>query len=996
MVFVLSEKRVIKTWSNQIHSCYPFNKVVSWVLLLFCLYFALFLFVLPTAHADSINTAAVDGIVVYQEAVVQTPLYRIWNDSNKNFSEERTNTNAVGGLINFVVLKANHERDEMILGTEDQQADVNIQIINQTKNFTNLLEVSTSVDITSTRGFDIAYEDISGDALIVYENSGTVDAVFGYRIWNGTGYSSEVNITTPMLAGTGSPLRWVSLYPKRSSDDIMVLLHNNAGDLYAVLWNGSDFELNSGVNLSITTTTAVSEHFAFAWETASGDGLALYGTGTAVVRRNYTSATKTWGAEESESVGNGIDHLTVCSHPTNDYVGIIFVDGGADLNVRIWNGSRILSNSPTEDGTVETGGANNINIDCVWNGTNGNVAIFGFTDSNSLNLSYALFAVQNESWSATTLLSSIQTQDFASDDIQGLTFTKHPTTHEIMVVAEDLLEDITAIVWNGTGFQNISASPLETNTEVLNGGQNGVQFAWYQFDPAPNVTALVANPGTVPAAGIVNITVNVTDTIGVDVVLVNITHANGTVEQFRMTNGTGATPQFFNLTFLNTNDQGNFTVVIIANDTSTHKNINDTVQTTFTVDSTAPAVATLRPVFGSSQLNGSVINISATVTDAFQSVDSVRANISYINCILLLCTTKQETFLLQKVGNIYNYSFANTTDISEYNITFIANDTVGNLNITEKTNVSLINQDNFNPSLTSLRPAANSFTARNSVVNISATVTDNIGISITVANVTYPNNATTEQLLLIGVGSIFNYSFGNTSNEGYYNITFIATDLLGNINATEKTNVTVDSTGPAVANVQPVLESTEINGTIINISARVTDEWLNVDIVLANITYPDNTTKEQIRLQKTGNIYNYSFGNTTQNGIYNITFIANDTAGNLNFTQKTNVTMVVQDVINPVVTTLRPVANSFTARNSVVNMSANVTDNGGINTVFANVTYPNNATTEQLLLISFGSIFNYSFGNTSAEGYYNITFTATDLLGNINATEKTNVTVDRI
>ncbi|MBI5002446.1 hypothetical protein HZC31_03615 [Candidatus Woesearchaeota archaeon] len=270
-----------------------------------------------------------------------------------------------------------------------------------------------------------------------------------------------------------------------------------------------------------------------------------------------------------------------------------------------------------------------------------------------------------------------------------------------------------------------------------------------------------------------------------------------------------------------------------------------------------------------------MLNISAAVTDEWLNVDVVLANITYPD------NTTKEQLRLQKVGGIYNFSFGNTTQNGIYNITFIANDTAGNLNFTQKTNITV---DGLSPTVINVRPTPNNFTFVGSRINISAAVTDNLGISTVFANVTYPNNTTKEQLLLISVGSIFNYSFGNTSAEGYYNITFTATDLLGNINATEKTNVTVDSTGPAVRDATPVVNTSVTLNETVNISALVTDLFLSVDTVLANITYP-NGSKEQLLMQKTGNIYNYTWTNVTQSGVYTITFIANDSLGNRNETQ---------------------------------------------------------------------------------------------------------------
>lgn len=1034
-------------------------------------------------HDDVINATAANGIAVYAESGVQTPRYRTWNSTNNNFSAERTNTNTVGGNIQWVVTKANHERDEFIVGTQDAVNDVNIQIVNASRNWTNLLEVSVDVPNAALRAFDIGIEDISGNALIVYENFSVADNIVKYRIWNGTGYSAEQNLVMNITA----VVNWVQLIEKPGTDTIMLLVQN-AGDIWSIPWNGTNFIAAQNQTITSAGASSTREHFAFEWERVSGNGLILFGTGTNLVQRSYNASSGTWNATTTTlALGDSAEGTRVCADPTSDHIGIIVVDSGNDVSALMWNGTAMHSSPPTAEASVEATGTNNINVDCTWN-QNGTIAYFGFVDFNSLTVDIANFTKAN-TWSPTDLGTAVGPPDFASDDIAGIHITSHPTTNEFIIMAHDILEDITAIRWNDTAFVAIPAggSPLETTMQVANGAQEDGMFDWDRFDPVPNASGLLAN-ASVTQMDVINITVNVTDNIRVDTVRMNITFPNGSTNIFTLSNATTGAAQRYNFSFDQTTATGNYTIRILANDTSIHNNTNntetrtfeviaaadvtnpvvnnvrpiannftarnsivnisanvtDTVavnvvlanvtypnnttkeqltlvqtgtiynfsfgntssegyynvtfiandtagnfntteKTNFTVDSTGPTVTTIKPLAGTVQNNDTLINVSATVTDQWLNVDVVLANITYPD------NATKEQLRLARVGNIYNFTFGNTTQVGTYNITFIANDTAGNLNTTEKTNITLTPTDTGRPAVTNVRPVVNNFTATNSVVNISATVTDNVAVDIVLANVTYPNNTTKEQLRLVAVGNIYNFSFGNTSSEGYYNVTFIANDTANNINSSEKTNFTVDSTGPTIVGLRPIVGINQSGNSTVNMSATVTDQWLNVDVVLANITYPDNTTKEQLRLARVGNIYNFTFANTSQSGVYNVTFVGNDTAGNLNTTEKTNFTI---DGIRPSVTNVHPVANNFTATNSVVNISATITDNLAVDIVLANVTYPNNTTKEQLRLIATGNIYNFSFGNTSTEGYYNITFIANDTVSNINSTEKTNFTVD--
>jgi len=279
---------------------------------------------------------------------------------------------------------------------------------------------------------------------------------------------------------------WASLVPRRGSDDIMLLAHNSevdgSGDLYAVPWNGTAFDTSKELLLSSATTSSTEQHFVFSWEGTSDDGLVVYGEST-LTYRTFSLTAPHWSTEATITTG-AIDAVRMCSDSTSDYIGFIWQDSGTDVNVRMWDGTQILSSPPSEDAVTEANGANTVNVDCAWH--NGG-ALFGFIDNNALSMDYFNFTKPN-TWSTSDLTSTDNTGNFASDDIESLRFTKHPTTDEIMIVAMDRLEDISVIRWTGSAIATVTASPIEASTEVVNAAQEGVMFDWYRYDPVPSVT----------------------------------------------------------------------------------------------------------------------------------------------------------------------------------------------------------------------------------------------------------------------------------------------------------------------------------------------------------------------------------------------------------------------------------------------------------------------------------------------------------------------------
>ena len=85
------------------------------------------------------------------------------------------------------------------------------------------------------RGFDVIYESRSGDAMVVWTNGSATTKNISYRIWNGTTWSAELKVTSP-LATIATNLR---LAANPLSDEIILQVTDINSDDYALVWNGS-------------------------------------------------------------------------------------------------------------------------------------------------------------------------------------------------------------------------------------------------------------------------------------------------------------------------------------------------------------------------------------------------------------------------------------------------------------------------------------------------------------------------------------------------------------------------------------------------------------------------------------------------------------------------------------------------------------------------------------------------------------------------------------
>ncbi len=239
-------------------------------------------------------------------------------------------------------------------------------------------------------------------------------------------------------------------------------------------------------------------------------------------------------------------------------------------------------------------------------------------------------------------------------------------------------------------------------------------------------------------------------------------------------------------------------------------------------------------------------------------------------------------------------------------------------------------------------------------------------------------------------GSLTNSSVtGNTSNimfffnrtnlaAGIYAWRQIANDSNGNYNQTAQFSYTVNR---ANATVNLTLNGTDGNitvaqGAIVNISGRRVAGEGNIELFRNGVLI--NTGS--------GPLENISQFNTA--GAFNITLVYNQTQ-NFSYANETHF-VIVNDTTPPNVNTLRPTAGTNYTQNTIFNITANVTDNVAVQTVIANVTFPNQ-TSLFLFMVDpdANSIYEVNFTNASQPGIYNVTILANDTTGNLNNTERT-------
>jgi hypothetical protein len=439
------------------------------------LFALLFVLVVPLVHA-------LGGYAVYQENAVNNLRGDNWTGADFTAGEETLQD--IGSEARFIDSAWSEKRNESIIVTHDILNDVNVVVLNMTSRATLATsEVTATAPSNTFRTAAVAYESVSGNGLIVWDNA-TADTKIPYMIWNSTALSATQALSSPTASSTN---RWMLLKPRNGSNDIMMIYSTALSDFGAALWNGTDWESQ----MELTVDGAIPTYrrpFDFVWY-PNGDGIVFYANGSSDINhRTFTYATKTWGNPQvTIDIGAIPQALDACKNPNNSYVGVITTDSSGDANAFMWNGSAVDAGSPTEDATIETAGHNSR---CDWE-TGGQQAVFVFIDSNSLSVDYFHYNLSadltSRNWSTATLGTTSNTGNIASDDIETLRLNPSPQDDTMVLLFKDLTNyNVFSAYWNGesfvTGMANNLLEPDSTGgsaTPVPNA--QSFDFIWNEF-----------------------------------------------------------------------------------------------------------------------------------------------------------------------------------------------------------------------------------------------------------------------------------------------------------------------------------------------------------------------------------------------------------------------------------------------------------------------------------------------------------------------------------
>jgi hypothetical protein len=266
----------------------------------------------------------------------------------------RPSTAPSASPIEFVVNKAAPTRNEKLIGT--QLANGRMYIASCTTTCSATANINSNLWFATilgtnvvTRAYDIAYEQASGRAMVVY--AGNQTGYLFYCIYDGTSWgpvstcaptvgSNSIALDDGTTALTGTPA-WVRLvangeqFGTNRTNKMLLAVQDTNNDVYTTSWDGTawsttdDQTLTTTGGATVATTGSGTQSppaFDVGYESNSGTEMAVYADGTALTYR--TSTGSGWSSASSIlTLASAAQWIRLASDPMSNRMSLITAFG---------------------------------------------------------------------------------------------------------------------------------------------------------------------------------------------------------------------------------------------------------------------------------------------------------------------------------------------------------------------------------------------------------------------------------------------------------------------------------------------------------------------------------------------------------------------------------------------------------------------------------------------------------------------------------------------
>jgi len=311
-------------------------------------------------------------MIAYGRQSQNEPRYRSWDGSVWSI---QSLAGDVGAACKWLVAAKCPIRAELAVCTADEDADLNIQFFDGL-NWTTPVELSTNIVNTTQRPFYIAYEQSSGELLIVYREA-TPNKTY-YRTYDGTLVSGESNVSIP----DSGKAEWIRLVPKAGSDEIMMVMLDDEYDVTASVWDGDNWTNTLEVETDANSIT--DEGISAAYESTSGDAMVVW---TQNPSQSATVVEIQIGHDDDDAEEDNGGTMTLNDNDIElgqmKYVGVRFLDVGVPQGSTITNAYvKFRASSNNSEATSLTIYAEDADDAARFQSTGSNISGRQFTSSS--------------------------------------------------------------------------------------------------------------------------------------------------------------------------------------------------------------------------------------------------------------------------------------------------------------------------------------------------------------------------------------------------------------------------------------------------------------------------------------------------------------------------------------------------------------------------------------------------------------------------------------
>ncbi len=525
------------------------------------------------------------GLLVYSDGDIGVPKYRTFDGTS--FGSEQNATSVGSSAIEWIRVAACPIRDEWIIATRDAGDIITAQVCTGAGESISC-GVATNITITAGthgwRNYDVAYEMLSGEAILVY-GTATADELRKVE-WNGNSWVNDEAVTTTQTSGT---VFWVELTSRNNSDQIGIVYTDSAFYDGAYRWNGTAItdEANSQIRSYAANNVRKAD---VAFEGVSGDMLVI---------ASHSSAGRLWVAQLSGTTWTISEWVGGSPFMQPTFVDIAEGDSSID-KISITATSTLtgtaLGGASWDGGAMAAGTA--IDTSMTTYASNYHLATVSYLSSTYLGVDvYSDSGVASDDINWYTM-DSVGTWTQRTDNLRTRGVARHlqlydyPTADKVLLITDDANSDLWADTWDGANVSDIAWTDLTgtgaLETSLTSATRQQFDFA---FRLAPVMQSIGASFGTNPIDNYNSSNSSITFDVGCasDVAVDTIqlwTDTTGTW-QANYSNSSYTNNTWLNVTVNGISEAQNYKWAVYCNDTSSKSYWTGTNRT-FAVDKTNP------------------------------------------------------------------------------------------------------------------------------------------------------------------------------------------------------------------------------------------------------------------------------------------------------------------------------------------------------------------------------------------------------------------------